>query len=241
MGLRTEHSITRVGPLRPIGVSPWPSDVAQLLEEHHLVAWAHGAAEREKFARVLAASLRAMPDTQVCELDGRKITDLQSLMTELSRGLGESTGEATIDGANGLLAILRQRPPEPAATGAGAAGSAAAGGSGVWSAIKRRYYIWNEADLLLRKDPALFGRAVDAITGVAAEAEYASEDLLLIHRAVFVGGPALDVYAEDPRGQFRSWLREITDQGHAEDRPLWEVVSGLKRPPVLPFHIGVLD
>jgi len=70
----------------------------------------------------------------------------------------------------------------------------------------------------------LFGRIVDAMSGVAAEAEYVSDDLLLLHRSIYVGGSILDVYAEDPKGQFRSWFRD------EHDDPFWRVVTGLVEP-----------
>ena len=35
---------------------------------------------------------------------------------------------------------------------------------------------------------------MDTIAGVAAEAEYVSDDLLLIHRSVYIGSSVLDVY-----------------------------------------------
>jgi len=58
--------------------------------------------------------------------------------------------------------------------------------------------------------------------------------LLLIHRAVFVGGPSLDLYAEHPEGQFQSWVKDE----HPE--PFWHVVTGLDRPPVLRYQIDLL-
>lgn len=224
MALRTRKPAEVFFPRPPDGPGGplWPTEVAQLLEEHHLVAWSHTQPERDRFGATLAEYLGSLAETEVCVLHGRLIGDLVSLHEQLARCAVPpdmpADAPASIDGPHGLLALLRRR-----------------WGDGAGASIKRRYYIWNDADAMLRRDPAMFGRVVDAMTGVAAEAEYASEDLLLIHRAVFIGGPALDVYAEDPRGQFRSWLRE---EG---ERPFWEVVSGLKRPSVLPYHIATVD
>ena len=97
--------------------------------------------------------------------------------------------------------------------------------------MKRRYYIWLDADHLLRADHALLGMAADALMGVAAEAEYSSDDRLVIHRAVFIGGPALDVYAEDERGQFCTWA------AHARRASPWPIATGLSRPPVRRYRI----
>jgi hypothetical protein len=89
-------------------------------------------------------------------------------------------------------------------------------------------------DVLLESDRSLFGAVADAIAGVAAESEYASDDLLLLTRAVYVGGPVLAGYAADGSGQLRSWLSD----GAAE--PFWRVVTGIDRPPVLSAPIGLL-
>ncbi len=64
------------------------------------------------------------------------------------------------------------------------------------------------------------------MAGVAAEAEYVCDDLLLIHRTVYLGSAMLDVYAEDERGQFRSWYQD----GLGE--PFWKVVTGIESPSV---------
>ena len=79
-----------------------------------------------------------------------------------------------------------------------------------------------------------FGQIVDAMAGVAAEAEYVSDDLLLLHRAVFVGGSVLDVYAEDAKSQFQKWL--VDEHGE----PFWKVVTGLETPPFLRYRIDLL-
>jgi hypothetical protein len=85
------------------------------------------------------------------------------------------------------------------------------------------------------KDEPLFGSLVDALAGVAAEAEYVSDDLLMIHRAVFVGGPILATYATKSSGQFQSWA---VDTLGAE--PFWQVVTQIEKPPFKTYQIDVL-
>jgi hypothetical protein len=197
---------------------------AQWLEEHHVVAWARNLAARERFGLEMAWYLRRMAQTQTVVLNGTVIRDLDSFCSQLEGQLpGHGRLGRSVDGVNGVVARLRQR------TGEGRGEGTDAGAAGI---VKRRFYIWRDADVLLRNDARLFGRLVDALTGVAAEAEYASEDRLLIHRAVFVGGPALDVYAEDGAGQFQRWLAE------RGERPLWSVISGLASPPVMRLAVG---
>lgn len=209
----------RIGPRssvrRPVEVTAWPLEVLQLLEEHHLCAWARSPDRRRKFGVDLAWHLSSIDDTQVCVLDGARITDLASFCNQLERAIGVARVERRIDTPNGVVGTLRRRITPKGQT-----------------PIKRRYYVWLDADTLLRRDHRLFGRLVDALAGVAAEHEFANEDLLLLQRTVFIGGPSLDMYAEDPRGQFRSWW---SDDG--ED-PLWRVVTGVDAPKLLRYQIG---
>lgn len=200
--------------LRPVAVPAWRLDAAQLLEEHHLVAWSPSREQRGRFSWELAEHLSGFEDTQVCLIHGEDVRDLPSLRDELWSVLDVGPIAPKLDGQGGIIDGLSRR--------SGAAGE---------PALKRRFFIWNDADVLLRSDHRLFGRVVDAIAGVAAESEYASEDLLFLQRAVFVGSSVLDVYAEDPRGQFRSWWTE-----NGED-PYWSVVTGRKRPSFLRYRI----
>lgn len=200
---------------RPVEVTAWQVEVLQLLEEHHLSAWAPSESRRRRFGVDLAWHLSRMDDTQVCLIDGSRVTDLATFCTALERTLHVGRVQRAIDTPDGVIGALRRRavarPGKP---------------------YKRRFLLWLDADVLLRREPALFGRLVDAVAGVAAEAEYVSEDLLLLSRGVFIGGPALDVYAEDPRGQFRTWW---SDRGEA---PLWRVVTGIAAPRLLRYEIG---
>jgi hypothetical protein len=201
----------------PFRVLDWEPDVAQLLDEHHLVGWSSNARRRVHFAACLSHFLSLQPDTEVLPLYGRFITDLDSFCHQLERVLPGVPIQRRIDGPDGVVALLRSRHTfrfRPAS--------------------KHRFYIWNDADVLLRADHRLFGRLVDALAGVAAEAEFASDELLLVQRAAFIGSPMLDLYGENPKGQFRAWY----DDGMGE--PFWKMVSGLEAPPVLRYQIDLL-
>lgn len=198
-------------------VADWQADVTQLLDEHHLVSWSDMPQRRTQFAVTLGRFLGAQHDTEVCVFYGKYIQDLDGFCHQLERALPGPALERRIDGPGGIVSLLRSRS--------------------AWRGrpqTKYRYYIWHDADTLLRANHALFGRLVDALSGVAAEAEYVSDDVLLLHRAIFVGSSLLDVYAEDVQGQFQSWARD----DHGE--PFWQVVTGVERPPFMRYRIDVL-
>lgn len=204
-------------PETPLLVADWQADVSQLLDEHHLVAWSDVPQRRMQFAVSLGRFLGVQRDTEVCVFYGRHIVDLESFCYQLERALPGPTLERRIDGPGGIVSLLRSR-----ATWRGRAQT------------KYRYYVWHDADTLLRADHVLFGKLVDALSGVAAEAEYVSDDVLMLHRSVFVGSSLLDVYAEDTRGQFQSWSAD--DAGE----PFWRVVTGIDHPPFMRYRIDVL-
>ena len=217
-------------------------------QEHHVVLWSGDEQTRRSMAVLLSEHLRSLPQVELFEFDGHKITDLASFCRQLAvQFAGEYAGPGglrtgvanlcdtrasalfdadgptdnatapdtvaiAIDGPRGVIDCLRERN---------------AGTSDAMPMAKRRYYLWHNADTLLLRDPATFGAIFDAMAGVAAEAEYASEDLLLIHRAILVGGPALAQYAKNPTGQFQTWLTDT-----AGSPPLWKVITGLEHPPV---------
>ncbi|HZW10595.1 MAG TPA: hypothetical protein VFF69_11890 [Phycisphaerales bacterium] len=195
----------------------WEPEVTQLLDEHHLVAWSSVARRRVQFATCLTHFLSLQPDTEICTLYGRFITDLDSFCHQIERVIPAPSIKRQIDGSDGLVSLLRSRHSLR-----------------VRRASRFRYYVWNDADVLLKRDHRLFGRIVDAIAGVAAEAEYASDELLLVQRAVFVGGPMLDLYAENSTGQFRAWY----DDGLGE--PFWQMVTGIQAPPMLRYQVDLL-
>lgn len=202
----------------PFRALDWEPEVTQLLDEHHLVAWSGVARRRVHFAACLTHFLSLQADAEVCPLFGRFITDLDSFCHQLERVLpGCSSVKRQIDGPDGLVALLRSRHALR-----------------IRPASRYRYYVWNDADVLLKRDHKLFGRIVDALAGVAAEAEYASDELLLVQRAVFVGGPMLDLYSESTKGQFRSWY----DDGLGE--PFWQMVTGIDAPPILRYQVDLL-
>ncbi|MEN0020680.1 MAG: hypothetical protein AAF747_07350 [Planctomycetota bacterium] len=198
----------------PFRALDWEPTVTQMLDENHLVAWSDRARHRVHFAAALTQFLGGLRDSEVCPFYGRHITDLESFCYQLERALPGVNLDRRIEGASGVTSLLRSRHTfrhRPAS--------------------KFRYFIWHDADVLVREDHRLFGRLVDALVGVSAEQEYTSDELLILHRTIFVGGPLLDVYAEDNAGQFRAWY----DDGQGE--PFWSVVTGLETPPIETFSI----
>ncbi len=195
----------------PAQTAEWLLDAGQLLEEKHLVAWSRSPTDRALFGAQVAAHLFALRDTQVIQFHGSKMTDRYTFCAQLERAIGNDHIRRVIEGDGGVVDAIRQSLES--------------------ASCKRRFFIWHDAHVMLRSDPSAFSRLVDALAGVCAESEYVSEDRLVIQRLVFIGAPSLDVYAEDPRGQFRAWFSE---QG---EKPLWRCITGLKRPPFLRYEI----
>ena len=193
--------------MRPL----WQADAQALLADRHLSAWSADAIARQRFASTLHHFLASQPDTEVWSIGGEAIDSVSALCRQVGMCFPLGAIEPRIHGLRGFTDALRQR-----------------GSDNFGSYSRFRYIIWHEADATLNASPELFGEIVDALTGVAAEAEYASERLMMIQRTVFVGGPALQAYADDPRGQFRSWLGRRSGVG----RPFWEVVTGVEAPDV---------
>lgn len=210
-------ALTRqIGSIAAPGV--WQAEAAALLDEHHLVAWSPRPRLRVQFASSLAQFLGGIRDAEVCPLYGHSIRDLDSFCAQLERVLPGPELQRRLDGPGGVTSLLRHRDVVKGRR-----------------AARYRYYIWSDADVLLREDQQLFSRLVDIFAGVAAETEYASDDLLLIHRAVFIGGPILDVYGEDERGQFHRWYPD------AEGEPFWELVTGVRQPKFMRMQIDQFD
>jgi hypothetical protein len=201
----------------PLQTTDWQPETVQLLDESHLVAFSEFPRRRIEFAASIATFLQRQRDTEVCTLYGQYITDLESFCAQLERCLPGPSLLRRIDGSSGITSLLRNRTA-----------------TAVRTPSKFRYYIWHDADVLLRANRALFGRLVDAMIGVGAEAEYASDDLLLLHRGIFVGSSLLDLYAEDPAGQFSVWAPD------ADGEPFWSVVTGVEKPQVTRYNIDAL-
>jgi hypothetical protein len=200
-------------PELPLRSPEWQPEVVQRLDEAHLVAWSDSVRRRVQFGSQLAAFLSRQRDTEVCTLYGSCVTCLESFCNQLERSIPGRQLLRRIDGPGGVTSLLRSRAE-----------------TAVRIPSKYRFYIWHDADELLRADRGLFGRLADAIMGVAAEAEYASDDLLLLHRAVFVGSSRLELYSQDPYGQFCVWASDGVGGAHAE--PFWQLVTGVDHPPV---------
>ncbi|MEO1007166.1 MAG: hypothetical protein AAFX79_01205 [Planctomycetota bacterium] len=201
----------------PLLSGQWQADVAALTDESHLVAWSAHPRYQIDFATSLGQYLQAQRHTEVFCFRGRHITNLESFCEQLERGVPGPTLARRVNGPRGVVSLLRGR--DPAHCG---------------PASRYRYLLWDDADVLLRQDRTLFSELVDAIIGVAAESEYVSDDLLLLQRAVFVGGLPLKQYADDEDGQFRIWLPD------AFDEPFWQVVTGIDGPSATAFNIDRL-
>ena len=197
-------------PFAPVG---WQPEAMARLDERHLVVWSEDAPARSRFAASFQQFLGSQPETDVCPFYGSFMTDLDSFCHQLERVMPVGRLDRRVDGPHGVTSALRSRE---SITGR--------------SIGRSRYIIWNDADALLLADKSLFGRLIDAIAGVSAEWEYASDDLLLIQRCVLVGGPALAEYAAEPFGQMRVWAQDAGCKRGG--RPFWQVVTGLERPPV---------
>lgn len=161
MDTPTDGAITR-HPDSPFRVADWQADVTQMLDEHHLT-WSAQPRKKLQFAASLQQFLGGLRDAEVCTLYGRSITDLESFCQQLERACPGPELARKIDGPGGVASLLRHRE-----TFSGRPAS------------KFRYYVWHDSEVLLHHDPRLFGRLAETIAGIAAEAEYASDDLLLI-------------------------------------------------------------
>jgi hypothetical protein len=190
----------------------WQAEALSWTEQAHLVAWSASGARRIAFAAELGQFIQAQEQMEVLPLFGRAIDSIEAFCQQLERSIpGAAWGAGgalarRVDGPRGIVNLLRCRDAMHRGLPA-----------------RHRYFIWHDADTLLRRDPRLFAALVEAMMGVAAEAEYVSDDLLLLTRVVLVGGPRLVDYAEEAGG---SWGQA----GRGE--PFWQLVTGLERPPM---------
>jgi hypothetical protein len=175
----------------------WYPQAEALLDEHHVVAVSGAEATRIRFGSYVAVQAEQMVHVEVCPIYGRYVRTLEDLAYMLSRSM--PTRGPAAPTLEGLIDLMR----------------------GHRRTTKRRYIIWHDADVLAGADAELFGQVADVMMGVAAEQEYASEDLLILSRCLFLGGPGLAGCAA-----FSRWWSEGAEPA------LWQVVSGLDVPPV---------
>ena len=157
------------------------ADLAQLLEEHHLVVLGDLPSARRWFARAMADHLGGLAGAQVVRIDG---TSLRT-PADVTRALvAAGLGPVRASGAAGLVPLLRR----------------------VADGSRHRYIIWSDADEMLEHDVRGFSEVVNAMLAVSVEHEHLSAERLVLQRVVFLGGAKLGAYAEEEHGQFRRWL-----------------------------------
>lgn len=174
----------------------WYAQAEAMLDEHHIVATSDDESTRIQFGSYLAIQAEQMVNVEVCPIYGRYVTDIEALTYMMSRAF--PVRDAVEPSVDGVIECARHAR----------------------SATRRRYIVWHDAEVLAEADSDLFWQVADALMGVAAEQEYASEDLLVITRCLFISTPEL---AEHPA--FGQWWKD----GGSE--PFWQVISGLDRPP----------
>tara|TARA_E500000318_G_scaffold96155_1_gene96325 strand:- start:30811 stop:31455 length:645 start_codon:yes stop_codon:yes gene_type:complete len=185
----------------------WEPELLAKLESHHVVAWGSDSALRTRFGVRIKQYLDAQAGTEVLVLHGRGILDLEGFCAQLERLIPTERLARTVNGAHGVASILRQD-----------------GGGIIGSPIRQRYFLWHDADVLLRSNPELFAQLVEVIAGVSAELEFGNDGGMLIQRGIYFGGLALAEYAREPDGQFQSW------EADGPGVPFWSLVSGVDRP-----------
>lgn len=185
----------------------WEPEVLAKLETHHIVGWSGNSALRTRFGARMKQFLDAQPGTEVLVLHGRGILDLEGFCGQLERLIPTEHLARSIDGANGVASILRSDA-----------------GFGAGEPIRQRFFLWHDADVLLRNDPLLFDDLVEVMAGVSAELEFAGDGGLLLQRCVYLGGRMLAEHARDPGSRFHAW------EPDGPGVPFWSLVSGEDRP-----------
>jgi len=185
----------------------WQPEVLVKLESHHIAAWSGDSRLRTRFGASLQQFLVAQPGTEVCVLHGRSILDLEGLCAQLERLIPVDRLARSVDGSMGLASILRTR-------------------AGVHSRMptRQRYFLWHDADVLIRNNPDLFGQIAELIAGVSAELEFAGDGALMIQRCVYIGGARLAETARNPDSMLNRWA----DDGPGV--PFWSLVTGEESP-----------
>ncbi len=217
----------------------WPDEVVQLLDDHHLVVCADAPLAADRFAESLTRRLRQLAETQVIEIDGTRATDITAFCGQIEKQItGVTSDERRATNVEGASLVARRSIKAQSKVvnkrvwwrDIASVIQLLRNTADVAGAPKHRYFIWKDADALLRSDPTLFSHLVNALLGVAAEQEHITRDSLVLQRAVFIGSDALAAYAEKPDGQFHRWLDE-------EGSPFWEVASVLDGPPVRTYRL----
>ena len=88
-----------------------------------------------------------------------------------------------------------------------------------------RVFVWHDADLLVRRNRALFQDIAEVMAGVSAEMEYADDGAVLVQRCVYVGSPAIEREARRVDSRLNSWGGSVSGE-----IPFWELVSGQATP-----------
>ena len=94
----------------------------------------------------------------------------------------------------------------------------------IGSPVRQRFFIWHDADVLLRSNPELFGQLVEVLAGVSAELEFGGERGMLLQRCLYLGGRSLADHAREETSRFQSWEED------GPGVPFWSLVSGVDRP-----------
>ena len=191
-----------------------PTEIIQLLDDHHVVLLADDDQVRARYCAQLRDQLEALPGSRVIRIS----TGTQSPIDGFTAAYADQyRGSALLDGTLPALAsVLRDGVAE----------------SESLNACRHEYIVWCDADLALEADVAEFGRVVNTLLAAAAEHEYVDPDVLVLQRIVFAGSAKLGAYAEEAMGQFRSWLTDDEITGPSAD-----VVRCMAQPPVISYRI----
>jgi len=186
----------------------WQPEVLARLEDRHLVAWGDDVAVRTRFAASFQQYLSSLPDTQICVIHGRSISSIEDICCQLECLIPVDKLSRSVDGPWGVSSILRSRCVVPGRR-----------------SERMRVFVWHDADLLVRRDRALFQDIVEVMAGVSAEMEYADDGAVLVQRCVYVGSSALEREARRVDSRLNSWS-PVTDG----EIPFWGLVSGQASP-----------
>ncbi|MCA9278149.1 MAG: hypothetical protein H6815_05080 [Phycisphaeraceae bacterium] len=206
----------RVGQM-PRGQLSWEPEVVRLTDDAHVLAISQHERDRIGFASRLAGFLSRIPHTEVHHIYGQMARDLDSFCHQLERSLPATSISRRITGPGSIAWALRQRNETLGQLPA-----------------RHRFHIWHDADALYQANPQLFAELVDTITGVSAEAEFVSDEPLLLQRLVVVGSPLLEPVFDNDAGPFHSWLDDEFPE------PFWRVVTGVDRPDFVLLSIEAL-